>query len=175
MNLDHPPPPPPPRRPSTVARRYWKARVANLVGSFAEPRAFQQALVRRLTDLLDRPARKEPAAEPATPPPTWAEARARYRWSPALLRRRYREHAALARWTLPAALASLGIGVICWGLGDGSGGLASLSAALLLLVLGLRPAYRCWSIRRRTLGGFSDFLRRPQAWWPPPLPDDYTP
>jgi hypothetical protein len=105
----------------------------------------------------------------------FTEARARYRWSPALLRRRYREHAALARWTLPAALASLGIGVIRWGLGDGSGGLPSLSAALLLLALGLRPAYRCWSIRRRTLGGFSDFLRRPQAWWPPPLPDDYTP
>ncbi|NJN47490.1 MAG: hypothetical protein HC808_14565 [Candidatus Competibacteraceae bacterium] len=159
-------------RTGRVIGRYLLGHRDNLVCSFEQPRTLQATITHYLDDLIAQNQSKNPSATPSL---TWDEAVIHYDWPPAYLRRRYREYAAVVRCVLPVAWASLGLGVFRLVVGDGYGLLAGLSAAILLFTLIMRPAYRCWSIRRRQLGAFPLFLGQPTAWWPPPLPDDYLP
>lgn len=140
-------------------------------GAHAGFQALRQQCKAHLGDLLST---DDPASDPIAVR-GWAEAMARYRWPPAWLQRRYREHARVARLMLGAAALSGLMGGYRLGLGDPGGTSASLGALLLFLAVGLPSAYRCGSIRQRRLGAFALFIRRPLAWWPPTLPDDYQP
>ncbi|MCP5458717.1 MAG: hypothetical protein H6971_03675 [Gammaproteobacteria bacterium] len=155
-------------------RGYGAGRMRDLARGDRTGQALRQQCKAHLGDLLST---DDPAPDGSDPIAVrgWAEAMARYRWPPAWLQRRYREHARVARLMLGAAALSGLMGGYRLGLGDPGGTSASLGALLLFLAVGLPSAYRCGSIRQRRLGAFALFIRRPLAWWPPTLPDDYQP
>lgn len=155
--------------------RYMCARREDLVGDATLHRATRVWIHQMITDLQEQGPTESVARADSTSPATWAEVVIQAGLTVNDLRQRYAADALLARaWLLGIGISSLIVLHQGW-LGHAASASASLGATFALAGLALPPAYRCWRIRRRTLNAPRWFLQRPTDWWPPPLPDDYTP